>query len=330
MTTRSIVFFNQIHVYFTFALILFNPAAKSWLKDRESEIPYFHVRWLFVFFFIFAFTLVGQRNLGSLYGGMHVKHFVLSVFFLMGMHHSYAQDYGISMLYNRQLESRHSLLPSQKIKVRRLEQMEKSLIFTMMWTQFLFVLFKQLPRWSTTLNQMSLGICLLCALGLILISTRYPHSTSSNKTYFMMRFLFYPFIFVSFACASARAALHGAEYYFVYNKIASPKGRLQISPAIAFVAAGTVLILFNDDMLGWMPPRGFLHREAISSITTPLALAAATLHYHFDALLFKMKSPVNRKHILPLLVNLPSNSIGRNYSSEIQLGQTASLVEVDA
>ncbi len=126
---------------------------------------------------------------------------------------------------------------------------------------------------------------------------------SAKEGVFSARFflwLLYPF---SFFAPISVAAVHGLEYIKVTSHMTSYRFKLLLlTPFFIYIGFGLssssfgIASLFYEGKASELP--------VIIPIIGAIALSGTYVHYYLDRQIFKMRDPVSRKNVMPLLKDL--------------------------
>lgn len=300
-----IIFLNQIHVYFTFAMLLFFPEIRQWTKNSiTKKSNNFWIKTSVFFIFIYgAITLFIYTK-----PYMVIQNLILYFFIIYGHHHSLWQSYGLSRMYNA------------KDDKRRFEIFEKRIIHFIFAVQSLRLFNRFFPKLfgSNQLIQfidMSLLIFSLIALITLIVACHRDHKLEqSNKIYFLSRYIFFILVPDAFIAALAIAAIHGVEYFFVFLKMSQNSKQVEATKKIMWIFIGFIsfIALVGTSFRNNSPVLPILLKMRLSEapifflVLADLTKAFSLLHYYLDGLLFQFKNEKTRQLVLPLLANKES------------------------
>ncbi|CAN5460963.1 hypothetical protein BH10BDE1_BH10BDE1_08050 [soil metagenome] len=309
----KILFLNHVHIYFSFALILWAPEIRNWVRIKSNEISFLKTRAFAVFLSVFAIynwllPLVKDSSSAPV-----IYECMIAVAAIVGLHHNYSQTLGLSLGYNQ------GARPSAV-----LERSERALVMLMMISQFsrmiLLIVAGELKMLSMVLGATT-G---LAAVLLVVVGLCHPQSFKAKK-FFMIRYLYFAAMPFSFTALIAMLANHGIEYFCVFRQMqnasieSSGLSRKVVTfGSVFFVAALTMLAVFGQSRVGyWITP--LLPEDSrLALYLSSLAIAASFLHYHLDGLMFRMRDPSTAALVGPLLFN--DSQIATVQSSGFQVG----------
>jgi hypothetical protein len=221
------------------------------------------------------------------------------------IHHGLKQISGISLIYNQKLKL--AISDDQKtIKFMACERREKNLFF------FLILSLVFAPLGSILFpGNLYASSCLpflggVFVFAIIWNSMRYPYVEKSNKTYFLMRLLFYPLSQYTFFGFFFTGATHGTEYLGVYHKMymsSKVKGLRSLIALIILTAVVVILLVANPYQgLHWLLVQHFPSQIGVIKWLAAMTVSLTFMHYYLDRCLFKMREPIVRDNIGPLLL----------------------------
>ena len=311
----SLLFFNSIHVYFTFAYLLTVPEIKSWIREITDGRPWkFWLEILGVACVCSILTAIAFFNIGITSTSLPI----ISVIFvgIIPYHHMIAQNFGLSMLYNSQLTKQ--VVHSEQEKIQTLKCSARERLGFRCFMVFFFA-------WiSVRMAGNALGLApglvsffrhslhLLTSGSVVFIflnSLTYPHASKSNKPVFLSRMLLYVVLPFTFIADSALRACHGTEYLCVTGSVAKNSS---MSKAIAKQYLGLLLLLASVGTVLLLCRKGdglvtFLFDGQYSDVPISIqalafvSIVATYTHYYLDRRLFRFRHKSNRDHVLPLL-----------------------------
>lgn len=307
--SAKILFLNHVHIYFSFALILFVPEMRNWVREKNVENQFFLLRWLFVFLAVFGLYWWGFRFIRQNSSDLTLLKFLLLLTTIVGLHHNYSQTLGLSLAYNHAAKT--PALAPEKALILRLVFLEKVLLKLLMALHFTLMLAALLRPSSSTLFAIIKVAMPLLAIAAVVIGWMYPQEYR-NKKLFMLRYVFFAFIPVSFTALIAVLAIHGVEYLCVFRKMVTTSvqknhlsQKLMTIGTIGFVAVLTTVGIFGRSSRGlWYKPL-LPYDSELGLFLLAVATAAAFLHYHVDAYMFRMSDPITRASTGALLFPNP-------------------------
>lgn len=302
------LFLNHFHVFFTVLMFVYTPEAKQWLIYKTTNEKFFAVRWVMIFVSLFAIFYFIMPYFWHTPGMKWANMFAIATVTVVGIHHVATQTFGLSLVYNRRLETTPHFVPTMKLRIKRLEFWERIVFRAMLVLVVLaFYLTFLAPKQLDWINGLSYA-SLILAIVLTVIVWSYPGANNSNKKIFCVRYLFYPLIAKSFVALLIIYALHGIEYLFVLRQMHTSseqrKGSLikdYIGMTIMVVIFALVTILDRHILGWWLRPQ----LPEYSSLTQGLMAFSAAygyLHCHMDSEMFRMRDPASRKFLAPLLL----------------------------
>lgn len=310
---------SSLHNYFTIAMLFGLPEFQGWSQDQLTAKPIlFRLRTYGVVISIFLLTFIVYdfwRPLEALAG------FIGIGFTLMSAHHSIAQSLGLSQAYTAQMVRDQGLNEEERERLHLYQAVEiklKKIIVPLqfIWAATIFVpqfIGAQFPVVNALESYRSVALAafvLMIAAFLIncfLISSLRP----TNKLVFSLRLILY-------ACAVGSSSLalvfflrliHAIEYWGVFQSItersaAPTKTKSNLMwVTITLSLVGLFLLLFRRT-------DGFFYYFAgapsethwIVPLLAATSLSMTHIHFFLDGLIFRMRDPISRKWIAPLLL----------------------------
>lgn len=315
----SSVGLSVVHNYFTIALLFGLPEFQNWRKEHLQTHPWiFRLRMYGVTFTILLLTLITYNFWGELdvWGA-----FIGIGFTVISAHHSFSQSLGLSQAYTMQLTHMKDL---NGIERRRLNMyvkfeivLKKILVPVLfLWASSLFVPQFLSPHFSqvnifipaqTPLRLLLIATMLLFLVNCFLISRLRP----SNKFWFSLRVILYAWAIgsTSLVLVFILRLIHGIEYWGVFQTVtqqssasAKSKSQLYICTAlIAIVAVGMLLLRRGDGFYSYFAGPDIAETHWLIPMIAAFSLAMTHIHFFLDGLLFRMRDPISRKWIAPLL-----------------------------
>ena len=292
----DILFFNGIHVAFTFALLFILPQHRQWfrLASKQRHIP-LGVSYIFIFLSIFFI----YWNLSELSPAVAIVTNILIV--LYALNHGVSQHMGISFLF----------YPPRNNQERKKERwVFKGILITALIEGFF--------RYTYNYSVHSLfpvgafiGIILsTAAIFYLCIKSLLSNSdVKKEKFIFTLRLLFFPLSFWSYFARIGYAVAHGLEYFHISNlqlkQSQNPKdtGNLigvLVGVALALIIIGCALVNRKFGLgvffLNSEQPEPLWHK-----IVWTTFLSFNFLHYYIDGQIYRMRTKATQEYILPLL-----------------------------
>ena len=149
-----------------------------------------------------------------------------------------------------------------------------------------------------------LQCCYLLAICFYMLSyyILFGKKIFKNKLYFLPRLLIYPLLPSSFIAHMGWSSIHGMEYFFVTKKY-FPLRKTSLFKSLGFFLFLITAILFlvdpNWSLFGLL---NIKLPESMYKFIFPTLGACQLLHYWIDGRIFKMKDPLIREHIAPILI----------------------------
>lgn len=313
----KILFLNHVHVYFSFALILFSPEMRSWAHQKNIEHSFFIPRWLAVFVGVFTIYFWGLPFLKANTIDPRIYDGIIALTAIVGLHHNFSQTLGLSLGYNHAFRILNSSTQSAEsfLSLPKLEYLERLLARLMMASQFTRMLWAAIDPTPQLLFNILGGFTIASAAILMASGYFYPREFT-NKKIFMIRYALFALMPFSFIALIGLLSVHGIEYLCVFRQMQDgsiQKNRLNrklvLIGTILFVGSLTTIAIFGRSAFGyWVTPLLPKNSE-LALYLGSFALAGSFLHYHVDSLMFKMKDPKTRTVVSGLLFS-PIEDIG--------------------
>jgi succinate dehydrogenase hydrophobic anchor subunit len=296
---------NSLHVVLTFALILGSSALRNWVREnykisiRQWLLRVSGILTLFlVLFWAAGAHFVVQEKWRQPFCFLLILAGVIAPHF-----HSIWQIRGISTLYD---QGNTSYLERYLINILflffTLSQIARLLIeFPNVLTIFgpYVSRLQQLPLDKIRLIGTLLG--LLAAGGVIVNSILRKGLYMKRRSFFLLRLFLFPLGTYSFMALAGTSAAHGLEYLAVFWKVSGTQPKDEKNKIRKYGILSMILLIpFMMPIYGvfWsiFPKNNFL--EFISA----LGIAIVYTHYIVDGALYRMKDPVTRKIVGPMLI----------------------------
>ena len=289
---------HSLHVVLTYACLLTMPECKSWLREKTTGRS-----WAFwagsssVVALLFVLLILGGAHLGkanAVNWQMSILLFSLRAF--AASLHGLGQVKGISLMMNRRLTEN-----SRTCVLEPLEKTGFQMMFNFLWMAKIAVVFKAFRLWPMIpiYETLFLG-SLLAAFVILVVSTMYGHIDGWLKFLFLSRVLLYPLGLVSGAAAIGTMVNHGIEYYLIQKNMLA-NSRISSTQRRTFVILTVVFSAL------WVAGK-FQNYIVVSEYRGPFLVTLAAfvyifdyVHYYLDRVMFRMRDPVARSNIAPLL-----------------------------
>lgn len=311
----SLILFEALHVLLTFLVLLFVPEMKKWISERWSNQP--KNFWLGVVIVISAFTLILFVSGGGRFvynGDSWFTHIVSMSAIALTLHHRLSQTKGISLAYGLASLQPEQLNEKQKYLFRIQNHLYLTLLLVLIplyWISYRrFFLHNKLDYdWSTIRTGMF--VLAIIASGIILaiqfIGIYIKQKTNKNfyEIIFNLRLFFYVFVPFSFFSVIAMETLHGFEYVFLWRKMGDQfdHSKQKLRPLIVINIAVLIMIYYTltygDSIFG----KNGVWTDLVFAFVTGITLT----HFLLDRTIFRMRNPVTRKIIGPLLIARPKS-----------------------
>jgi hypothetical protein len=307
------VFLNVTHVALTYIMLFSFPEMRRWIARRSAGGSFrFWLKNTLIFSGFFLFFLIPYLHTS--------KDWVFLIFILVTgqapFHHAIYQVRGLSACYSQAIAAT-GLSEAERQRLRASEFMEKyffHLFFGVSLILRLYFSTQQVPdffnRSFALINFNLLQIFCLSSLGLLFVFLIYilrnmPKSAQSNKGLYLLRLLAFPLGQFSALAAWASVLIHGTEYLCLFLKMTGKSTSANKKTIVRLAVA--VLVLFG---LIYASLRVWLYSLGPDRSDVPLFLALLStaitaltfLHYYLDRILFRMRDPLTRENIAPLVI----------------------------
>ena len=313
MLIAKIFFLNHLHIFFTISMLVFFPEVRSWIKEISTEKPTnAWTIWIFVGIFFWA---VEQRLIGYL-GQNHLQLAAKIVGFLLlsyGIHHVVSQTLGISLMYNRNHQVKETKTEQTHLyKLNFFEKWERRLFFISLTFIIVGEGLREFSSWIPEIIDYRYLIAFSVVpfvVNLYMVKNLFAE-TQSNKFYFLLRTLLFPMSAFSKIALAGYLSCHGIEYLFMFIKMIS-NSQISIDrqrlfqfyfSASGVFLVGLIVAIFRFDLLSkiaFSVTPTVLHPFLWAAVSFSIVLSQ--MHYFWDREIFRMRNPITRKHIGPLL-----------------------------
>lgn len=309
--TRFVVntfLFSYLHVILTFTLILSSPVLRSWIQENYKTsvnlwlLKIFGILTLFIIFFWAGgahFTVKSEW-----------RQFFCFLFIFVGSiaphFHSIWQIRGISTLYDEGKTAYFErLLITLLFFIFAFTQTVRFTIdFPASLTLFTpFV--KSVHKFPLeALRKIGFTLGLIISSAIFIYSLTRKGKYKNTRSLFLLRLFLFPLGAYSFFALAASSAAHGLEYLAVFWKVSDAHpadqrkkirkyGIISMLFILPFLMPIYLVFWFNSIF----KPHFFL--EFLSA----LGIALVYTHYIVDGALYRMKNPITRKIVGPMLSN---------------------------
>lgn len=304
MLFMNIAGLGSIHTYFTVTMMLQLPEFKSWWSEQTSKHSLFPARVFIVSVLLVALSFLSYQALD-----LHTSWFptVETIFLWASAHHSFAQSLGLSQVYTMKIGQEYVFNDDTRKTFACLQHKELKLRKILMATFLIWTLCMVLASMIAKPFEYAILFAFLVVLFLYLHNSfSFNQLGKSNKFIFTLRLLLYPLSYYNqnfLLVVILLRFLHGIEYFGVFQIITSntqakqsqKKNFLFLTLILSMLGAVLVLFRKSSAFIGWFD------QPWMFAIFGSLSVAMVYIHFFLDGLLFKMKDPISRKWIAPLL-----------------------------
>ena len=289
----EVVLLNTFHIVLTYAMLACVPEMKTWINERWGTTSDKFWLALFVVCFLFSnaffFSVIGlQTYFPSLLWLLPFAMMIAPLF------HGLWQIKGLSFMYHS------SSTAAAAQNARALDGLLFRVLFAVIIMIGVTRIISDSPSSSFHTSASQFGTFLLW-LSFAIIGKIMWNSVSvdgfriSGRPLFLIRLFIYPFYFFSPAAFFLASVLHGFEYFLFTRRMTSRThvSTFQFILINAVLTAAIALIWLAT--LRLKPGYGLI---ALSGFLTSLTY----IHYGLDRFLYRMRHPITRRLIGPLLV----------------------------
>lgn len=288
----AFVFFNALHTMLTFLGLAALPELRALVKAQFRPIRFLTITAILM---AIIYGAMSQMNLDA-----PLDRVVTSVLALLVALHNLSQLKGLSLLYNRQVQS--LLAPDELVRQQNAERTERYLFDSLLLIKAaiavgLAVFRPYLHGWFFAILHSLFAI--LCGV-LILNALRYPKLFSSKKLWLLQGLWIFAIIPAHPSVLALQMCLHGLEYVFL-SDVMLKRTALKPRRGLVFTA---FFVLTAFAIVKTLAQSRFSH-QALEPWLVWTVMSAATIieygHYYLDSIIFRFKDPAVRAHIAPLL-----------------------------
>ncbi len=294
-------FGSATHTGLTYGMLLCIPGFQNWTHEKMRS-QFFNLKFLLVIsFFLFLLISFYFLNIFSGPNDFLIPKMLLEIFWVSyPIYHAMRQVYGIVVMNHQQESISHQSRSREK---KAFDFFSISIVLQ----AILVVLSRHTLIEKSAYKSMSLvlGGFFFCLVTAIIVCS----NLRSWRSLFLFRLFLYPLAFHSTVAGLGIIATHGYEYFSVSGEIFRRSSVKVKSNSKSKFAIFVVLILTS--LFALSPRYGLV--GLMNLMTLPLAnwrreIEVATgfcafTHYYLDSILFKMKDPLSRTFIGPLLVS---------------------------
>ena len=287
----NIVFFNALHLGITFFLIFETEAFLNWKKHTLKSTFSFHQKLIFLFicFWLFQFFCKDMiYKIGTL---------LISFY---GFYHVIKQQLGISLSFNH--KSSHLNKTSNNL-IRGFDHIFFNLLILISWV-FISIEHFSFLRKSDYIIYVQCSFFSVVLIYIVINYIAFGRAFFNEKLYFFPRLLIYPLLPVSFLALIGWLSIHGMEYLFVTKNFISLKKKSFKKTLFSFGFLFFIIIAllsFVNQKAGFFALLDIESPEPLNKIFWVTLGACQLLHYWVDGKIFRMKDPLVRKYIAPVL-----------------------------
>lgn len=234
--------------------------------------------------------------------------------------HATRQSFGLLLLYNRAEERSGAVGAARRKQLLVSEKPERwlstALIFTVTMEPFFSLGGAAL---KSSVEVVIISFKALLTFGLLVLFWSHEQWKFSNKPLFSLRILALPFAYNALPLLFVSGMIHGVESLFMCLKMAKRSternpglGRRPIWALMTSMAAFGPLIFvyyqFADDPVSSViaaqsrMPQSDIQKDTVILVLSAFIFAISFLHNYVDSVIYRMRDPVVRQHIGPLVL----------------------------
>lgn len=290
----DIVFMHSTHIAYTFAMYAFLPemrVLRKEMRERDGEDLDRSFLWMLaaltVFFVVLLFMLQKVET-------PWIRQLVLfPVLMIVPRFHGFAQIFGFLCVVSQNT-------PGARMPPRWQKQ---GIYFVFWWsTSLLFLrpyfrendLMRTVGTWAAVIP--------ISAIVVAIFVHEIRKAAPWQKNIFLLRILIWPINSLFSAVGSVVSANHGVEYIYAYRRMkANSDIDVDAHARMKRAARGMILLYAAISIGAYYCMTNLPAASWWLVILATAKLALAFLHYYMDYRLFRMKDPLCRKHVAPLL-----------------------------
>lgn len=291
------ILFNATHTMLTFVVLFKLPEFKYWRRSQLNEHPTTGYP-----FFVGAIVLFGfSYFLIPIQHTQYINQTIILYLIIENLH-GVGQQHGLASLYNHKLRDQIKHESQNRLLIASAHR--EKVLFLILKVILVVAAASFLTEWRPPLAR-SFYFCtiLVVVFGILINAFCSPKYLISNKKYYLLRLLYWPFVAFSPWALLIQKSLHGLEYIFLYRTITS-NSTLQTNRADSLrvtAIALAIAALIHIPTFG-MQKIELPHASGFWAIMLFLKFTLVHAHYYLDSKIFKFSDPASRQHVLPLLM----------------------------
>lgn len=311
----AIVFLKTTHTIFTVTLFWALPEFRLLLRESIKErAPWIPASVLLMAIVVYRIFLYGNWKAP---GGTDL---ITAALLGITLTHATRQSFGLLLLYNRSEEQSVKLGAEKRNQLHTQERFERWLSTVLIFTVTVEP-FVSLGGMALKSRMDDFIISFKAALVFCLLALFWSHGRwkFSNKPLFSLRILALPFAYNALPLLFVSGMIHGVESLLMCLKMAKRSaernpglGRRPVWALMASMAAFGPLIFvyyqFADDPVSSViaaqsrMPQSAAEKDTIILILSAFIFAISFLHNYVDSVIYRMRDPMVRQHIGPLVL----------------------------
>jgi hypothetical protein len=307
MFLTKVVFLDATHVGLTFPLLFFLPEIRRWRTERVggNQRLFFQCALIVVSILsVFMFSI----SLGATHSEFEklTALVFMELITVINFFHGFYQFRGILKVYSHLPGN-----PNSQVKLQEFEKNQKwetrafGLMSALFIVMFISILRLQpnIPIRSVALASWSTGQYVVFSAFLFSVFHFVYWSIRagfSNRNYYLLRILLLPLLPFSRVAAIGITACHGIEYIFIYFKMIENSTVSKDVVKKIYVSSVVLAVLLNF-LSAPMWLAGNPDRNRWFFLMTSGYTAISVVHFYLDRVLFRMRNPITRRVIAPLL-----------------------------
>jgi hypothetical protein len=308
---EQVLFLTSAHNAFTFILWAQQPEVRKFFSEHNKRVNGRDLATIVLICLACVGAVLGIRAIHDRHLASVLTAIFLQSFLIATQHHSIKQHLGISLIYNAKLKQKVELDETELKNTARSERFERKLYWLILVSQLgWFVMFspESLSKaifhlthgWSVPIYRVLYYTHPFLALPIaaFLLADLFVFRMPIRKVIFNLRLLLFPLASAFTGLAMVRMT-HAVEYFFVFRQMASVRAKKNIYIMTALLVG---YITFEKIMIEThLNSHHFQRWSILFAVLYASAIAHSMVHYHMDRVMFRMRDPLSRKHIGPLI-----------------------------
>ncbi len=311
----AVFFLKATHTVFTFTLFATIPEFRALLRDSiKIRAP-----WIPLSIVLMAIVVYQVTQYGSWQGPVDTD-LITAALQGITLTHAARQTFGLLLLYNRAEERAGQAPADRQEQIARDETAQR-------WLATILIFILTIEPFSTlggvaykkSLEPVILFIKAILVLSLLILIWRGGQWRRSNKALFSLRILALPFAFNSLHLLRASGMIHGVESLYMCLQIVKRSASRNIGLGrrpfwalmISMIVFGAMILLYfaegvDPELVAEVSnarPRSENSRvNDLILMNSCIIFAIGFFHNYVDSIVYRMRDPLVRKHIGPLIL----------------------------